>query len=402
MLQEPPKEVPMFDVTRVPGFDKSKLLQEVAALPRVPGVYEIAVAPCPAFTDDSCQYTDAAEMRSANRTSFVTRIVLQVLVEGTQHPGTVVAAELAKEGAAIRYRVHAHPMGYDSAFKGMLYTDRAFEAAVRKAVQAKYPLLDVCWSEQGMQGCEYADFDAHPSMVVTWATRAAKVLKLVEECSAPIYALAGVASILRGDCDGDMAVHGRRRMQHALGRLDKTKLDARPGMQVASGEVIPPEDLAHALLSGEVEGAFLDLVRATHEVICHQGTLHMEALLARVEVGANRVLAAWNDDHDHAARTPMCLDREMARLVHDAWERDQRFGAFVLTPPVQPTMGRRAPWRRATPEEQWGAWAHAQQGIAGGRVPEGAAVAFMCEEDLVGAEFDDVDVPPAEVVRCGP
>ena len=74
------------------------------------------------------------------------------------------------EGDFGELRVYFDTSTWDVEHDGLIYTDSGFYADLQKFIKEQGLVVDLCYSEQGMQGDDYVSFDAEPEFIEKWTT----------------------------------------------------------------------------------------------------------------------------------------------------------------------------------------------------------------------------------------
>jgi hypothetical protein len=72
-------------------------------------------------------------------------------------------------------RVYFNTETWDVETDGLIYTDRQFKIDLQKFITEQGLVVDLCYSEQGMQGRNYVSFDIGRDFITSWDAKGLNV-----------------------------------------------------------------------------------------------------------------------------------------------------------------------------------------------------------------------------------
>ena len=73
-------------------------------------------------------------------------------------------------------RVYFNPNTWDVNKDGLIYTDKQFKIDLMQFIKQHGLVVDLCYSEQGMQGDDYVSFDIGADFIASWERKFEAVL----------------------------------------------------------------------------------------------------------------------------------------------------------------------------------------------------------------------------------
>lgn len=73
-------------------------------------------------------------------------------------------------------RVYFNPSTWNVEHDGLIYTDKQFKIDLMQFIKQHGLVVDLCYSEQGMQGDDYVSFDIGADFIASWERKFEAVL----------------------------------------------------------------------------------------------------------------------------------------------------------------------------------------------------------------------------------